>query len=96
MMGTRRSPVIFLGRQNFGAEFINNGKVDSGEKLIQSPRGGKMEKVNDGGQEEMILKKDASLYVDLQCTRCGKVCAMANMRQERNERGGISYLCNRC
>jgi len=47
--------------------------------------------------EDMIYRKDAALYVDIQCASCGKRMALSNARQVKVCGGGIHYLCpNSC
>ena len=40
---------------------------------------------------EMVFKKDLPLLIDLECTRCGRLCAKSNIVRENHQ-----YLCPRC
>ena len=40
---------------------------------------------------ELIAKRDISLYVDVQCTKCGRLVALSNAYQHKYQ-----YLCPRC
>ncbi len=40
---------------------------------------------------ELIEKRDIPLYVDVECTTCGRLVALSNAYQHKHQ-----YLCPRC
>ena len=44
-----------------------------------------------GDRMELIEKQDIPLYVDIECTKCGRLVALSNAYQHKHQ-----YLCPRC